>query len=405
MLIRSLFYLFCIGFLFLSDSSLNATSCNCDVNCCGALTTSKCKLKKGFIHLPARTQAFFVGDPVCRNQQENVPEADIFVRVKGKRRTTRPTVVFVHGFGETGDVWGCAQEELSDCYLTVAMDLRGFGRSSKTPAVPDLNGIHYTVDLNVQDIFLVLEKLGITRNIVIVGHSNGANYAFKYTSLHQEQIFKLVMINGPVLITPDCAADPYCSENCFNEFNCQQGYCWPFGLPFTKAVDLTLPLDLCLIEGGNEKECLKQWGQFIAPLWYNEPCQNKLKDAQQALVNSVVSNTQAIIKSIAFGANTEDLRYFIPTVTVPTLICIGSIDIIVNPETGRFYHANMPNSVLAEFVGKGHQMHVTDFKNFDRLLKKFIPACEFPDFTKVYDEGCCVCPNLIPPTPVCECSR
>lgn len=401
MKIRSLLLTLCMSFICLSD--INASTCDCNHNCCGSLNKSKHKLKTGFVKLPARTQTFFAGDPICEEQDEHVPAAEFFVRVKGKTSTTLPTIVFIHGFGETGDVWACAQEELSDCYLTVAMDLRGYGKSSKTPAVPDLGGIHYTVDLSVEDIFQVLQKIGITKNIVLVGHSIGSSYAFKYAYLHKSQIFKLVLVAGPPQVTPDCASEPTCAATCFNPFNCVEGFCWPFGISVTAATNLAQPLVDCLVGGGNEKDCLRLWGEFIAPIWFNEPCQDQLRAAQQTLVNSVVSNTPAIINSIFFDAATEDMRPFIPGVKVPTLLTVGSIDAVVNPGTGFFYHANMPNSSLAEFVGKGHQLHVTDFKNFDRLLKQFIQASEFPDYIKVFDEGCCVCPILLPHT--CDCSR
>jgi hypothetical protein len=78
------------------------------------------------------------------------------------------------------------------------------------------------------------------------------------------------------------------------------------------------------------------------------------------------------------------------------LLTFGSIDEAVNPGNSQFLHDNLPNSVLVEFVGKGHQMHVTDFKNFDALVAEFINACSFPDFTKVFNEGCCVCPLAVP---------
>ena len=95
-------------------------------------------------------------------------------------------------------------------------------------------------------------------------------------------------------------------------------------------------------------------------------------------------------------AASEDVRGLIPDVKIPTLICYGSIDAVVNPGTEKFYHENIPNSVLAEFVGKGHELHVTDYKNFNRLLNEFIASCKFPDFTKVFDQGCCICPKLKP---------
>jgi non-heme chloroperoxidase len=365
--------------------------------CCGKLKKSNCKVRKGFVDIPARTQSFFTGaagSPSCTFQQESVPQARLFYRTQGKFNPDQPTIVFVHGFGETSDIWRCAQEKLCKSYYTVSMDLRGYGRSSKTPAVPEPNGIHYTTDLSAEDVFQLLKALGVQQNIVLVGHSVAVNYVLKYNALHSEQISRLVLIGGPPLITPDCAVNANCATACFNPFTCQSGFCWPFGITASAATGLATPLVECLNAGGAQKDCLRLWGEFIAPIWFNEPCQDQLKAAQGSLISSVVSNTPAIITNIFFVAATEDFRPLLSSVKVPTLICFGTIDAVVNPGSEKFAHENIPNSVLAEFVGKGHELHVTDYKNFNRLLEQFIEACDLPDTIKVFDEGCCICPLL-----------
>jgi pimeloyl-ACP methyl ester carboxylesterase len=364
--------------------------------CCGKLKKSNCKVRKGFVDIPARTQSFFTGAPSCTSLQETVPSAKLFYRTQGKFNPHQPTIVFVHGFGETSDIWRCAQEKLCKSYYTIAMDLRGYGRSSKTPAAPEPNGIHYNVDLSTEDVFQLLKALDIKQNIVLVGHSVAVGYVLKYNALHPEQISRLVLIGGPPFLVPDCAVDANCATACFNPFTCQSGFCWPFGITTSTAAFLTAPLVACLNAGGAQKDCLRLWGEFIAPIWFNEPCQDQLKAAQGSLVSSVVSNTPAIVNSIFFFAVTEDFRVLLPNVKVPTLICFGTNDIVVNPGTGQFIHENVPNSVLAEFAGKGHQLHVTDYKNFNRLLEQFIEVCDLPDTIKVFDEGCCVCPLLKP---------
>lgn len=387
-----LLFLFAAGFNPCLAFSTNKT-CN---SCCGKLSESQCPVKKGCIRIPERTQQFFIGLPDCEFQEETVPAADIYFRKQGKSSDDRPTIVFIHGLGETSDAWLCAQEELCDCYCTVAMDLRGFGRSDKTPAAPQRGGIHYTLQLNVDDIFELLRKLGIKKNIVLVAHSLGANNAIKYVSLHQDQIIKLVLVGAYPFIVPDCAVTANCATSCTNPFTCEPGFCYPFGITQTFAAAITQPLVDCLNAGGSQKACLKVWGQFLAPIWYNEPCQKKLKNAQASLVKAIQSMTVPILNSIFFNGLTEDIRPLLPGITVPTLICYGSADLAVNPGNSLFLHANLVNSVIADFVGKGHQLHVTDYKNFNRLLREFITACQFPDSIKVINPHCCVCPLVKP---------
>jgi len=42
-----------------------------------------------------------------------------------------PAVVLIHGFGDTGEMWGPLAAELAATYTVIVPDLRGMGRSSK----------------------------------------------------------------------------------------------------------------------------------------------------------------------------------------------------------------------------------------------------------------------------------
>jgi pimeloyl-ACP methyl ester carboxylesterase len=248
----------------------------------------------------------------------------------------------------------------------------------------------------VDDIYTVLGALGITKNIVLVGHSLGANYAIRYASEHSDQVVKLVLTGAYPFIVPDCAVSSSCATSCFNPATCESNFCYAFGLTDTVVAGLTAPLTTCLGNGGTEEACLNLWAQFLAPIWYNEPCQSQLQEAQAGLVDAVTSSTVPIINSLFNFAVTEDIRSIAAGLTLPTLITFGSNDIVINPGNAALLHEQIANSVLAEFVGKGHQMHVTDYKSFDRLVAEFIGACSLPDTIKVFDQGCCVCPLTKP---------
>ncbi len=399
MIARVLCSIFTILFVFsFGPLSANSSVSSCSEACdfCKSLSHTKCKVKKGYVRLPERTQQYFIGYPDCEYAIETVPRAKLYYRAQGKFSKDKPTVVFVHGFGETGEIWQASQQELCKEYYTIAMDLRGFGKSSKTTPSPLPNGIHYTTDMYVEDIYEQLKELGIHDNIVLVGHSLGATYSIKYAATHQDQVAKLVLVGPFPFLTPDCAVDPDCATSCFNEATCEEGFCYPYGITQSTVNALFEPLVSCLANGGSEKECLAIEGAFMAPIWYNEPCQKKLKKAQAALVEAVVSNTPDIIFNFAANALSEDILLSLPDITAPTLICYGSIDIVDNPGNSQVIHDAVANSVLAEFVGKGHQLHVTDYTNFNRLLKEFIPSCQMADFIKIYDQGCCVDPLAKP---------
>ncbi|WP_433189299.1 alpha/beta fold hydrolase [Actinoallomurus sp. CA-150999] len=101
------------------------------------------------------------------------------VRTNGQRihlhiaGTIGPLILFCHGFPESSYSWRHQLDALSEAgYRAVAMDMRGYGRSSK-PA--DLAA--YSISRLVEDCVGVVEALGDS-TAVIVGHDFGAPVAW-----------------------------------------------------------------------------------------------------------------------------------------------------------------------------------------------------------------------------------
>lgn len=106
-----------------------------------------------------------------------------------------PRVVFVHGL---------FIDNLSSLYYSLAnpvaqagadailFDLRGHGRSERTPA-------GYTLDDSVEDLFGVVDALGVDGPVHLVGHSYGASVALRAGLRHPGRLA------GMTLIEPHCA--------------------------------------------------------------------------------------------------------------------------------------------------------------------------------------------------------
>lgn len=178
--------------------------------------------------------------------------------------------------------------------------------------------------------------------------------------------------------------------------------CWPYGLPLSIALGsqalVQNCINQCVGQGGPEQLCNTLcWGGFLEQTTgYNEDC-------REALMNAINAGTQEGLQlgfptysNIVEFTLTQDMRNLLPLIHVPTLICYGSIDNTVNPGASKFMHDTIPCSVLVEFVEKGHNMNVSDFHDFNMILQKFINSCSMPEFTKVFDQGCCVCPLVHP---------
>lgn len=111
---------------------------------------------------------------------------DIFVRSGG----SGPAVVLLHGFGDTGDMWGPMATELAKTHTVAVPDLRGMGRSSHPPG-------GYDKKTQAADIRAVLTKLGYDR-AAVVGHDIGNMVSYAYASLYPDKVDKLVLMDAPL---------------------------------------------------------------------------------------------------------------------------------------------------------------------------------------------------------------
>jgi pimeloyl-ACP methyl ester carboxylesterase len=121
-----------------------------------------------------------------RTQDVQTNGATIHVRVGGQG----PTVVLLHGFGDTGDMWAPLAADLARDHLVVVPDLRGMGLSSH----PDGG---YDKRTQAGDIRSVLTQLGLDR-AAIVGHDIGTMVAYAYAARYPDRTEKLVVMDAPV---------------------------------------------------------------------------------------------------------------------------------------------------------------------------------------------------------------
>ncbi|WP_371671820.1 alpha/beta hydrolase [Streptomyces sp. NBC_00289] len=103
-----------------------------------------------------------------------------------------PLVLLLHGFPESWYAWRHQLPALAAAgHRAVAVDVRGYGRSSKPPAVDD----YRMLDL-VEDNVAVVEALG-ERSAVVVGHDWGATVA-AHSALLRPDVFTAVgMLSVP----------------------------------------------------------------------------------------------------------------------------------------------------------------------------------------------------------------
>jgi pimeloyl-ACP methyl ester carboxylesterase len=105
-----------------------------------------------------------------------------------------PLVLLLHGFPEFWWTWRTQLPALGDAgYRAVAMDLRGYGGSDKTPRGYD------PVTL-AQDVSGVVKALG-ERSAVLVGHGWGGYAAWATAVLHAREVTALAAVSAPHPLT------------------------------------------------------------------------------------------------------------------------------------------------------------------------------------------------------------
>lgn len=107
------------------------------------------------------------------------------------------TVVFLHGLGDTGDLWRQTVEKLPPNTSSVSIDLLGFGNS------PRPKKASYSLDEQVASIAHTLTKLKLPKPYVLVGHSLGCLISIKFTQKYPGRVMRLVLCSPPIYDYPN----------------------------------------------------------------------------------------------------------------------------------------------------------------------------------------------------------
>lgn len=99
-------------------------------------------------------------------------------------------VILVHGWIGSWRYWVPLMQSLSLKYSVYALDLFGFGDSSKNTA-------HYSLDQQVRLIDEFMQKMGITKAVAI-GHALGAMVLTHFAHKHQDKLAKLLLVSVPL---------------------------------------------------------------------------------------------------------------------------------------------------------------------------------------------------------------
>jgi pimeloyl-ACP methyl ester carboxylesterase len=110
----------------------------------------------------------------------------IHVRVGGHG----PAVTLLHGYGETGDMWGALANDLAKDHTVVVPDLRGMGLSAHPAG-------GYDKKTQGGDVAGVLDALKIDKT-ALVTHDIGNMVGYAFAAEHRDRVTKFVLIDAPL---------------------------------------------------------------------------------------------------------------------------------------------------------------------------------------------------------------
>jgi pimeloyl-ACP methyl ester carboxylesterase len=137
-----------------------------------------------FLHTPALAIEPFPTS--FKTQTIKTNGTELHVRVGGQG----PAVVFLHGFGDTGDMWAPIAARLVAHHTVIVPDLRGMGLS----AHPDTG---YTKKNQARDIAGVMDALKVDK-AQLVTHDIGNMVGYALAAQYPARITKWVVIDAPL---------------------------------------------------------------------------------------------------------------------------------------------------------------------------------------------------------------
>jgi len=243
-----------------------------------------------------------------------------------KGNTDGLPVIFLHGYPDSWKSFQPVLKELSLAYRAFAIDLRGFGESSRPK-----NG--YSPDDFAEDVIAFLDVLNIKKTS-IVGHSMGSFIAQRLAQLFPERVDKLVLIGSASKVK----GNQVISE------------------ALKAVMTLQDPIDKNFaseFQSGTIKDRINQ--KFFESL-----VQESLKAPAWVWKNA--------LKELAGYDHSKELV----NIKHKTLIAWGTHDTIFSKEEQKLLLKAIPNASLNIYMDAGHSLNWEQAKTFSRDLEVFL---------------------------------
>lgn len=245
-------------------------------------------------------------------------------------------IVWVHGLPLDGSTWQAQLDHFSG-YRNIAIDLRGYGGSSKLP--PGAKGV---TALYVDDLTRLLDHLDIAR-ANIVGHASGGHGVLRFAAQRPDRVDRVVVIN----------ASP----------KFRRGGDWPWGFDEAAIEGLRAVYQDGGLSGFIDALFAPAFKESVAK------APPSLLEGYRALATRAGAETLfAFFDDIAF----DDDRGYLGDIRAPTLLMTGLLDDEVPPPVGAFMREAIPRAALIEIPDADHFLFATRPDLTNMLIEAFL---------------------------------
>ena len=247
-----------------------------------------------------------------------------------------PAVILIHGFFFDHTCWQRNIEVLARRYRVYALDLWGFGYSTRDP-------LPYSYPLFAAQLLAFMDRLNIDR-AALVGQSLGGGVAIEFSVRHPDRVSQLVLVDAAGMPNPE----PFTARM--------------FMLRGVGEALLRLPVDSI------RRRMLDDFFLYdpgsVTPALFQD-----LVRSQK--IRGTIAAALALMR-LRFADKLEAGIQQLAGRPIPTLIVWGEHDRAILPQIGLKMHALLPDSEFASIPSAGHVPNLEQPETFNRLLLEFI---------------------------------
>ena len=217
-------------------------------------------------------------------------------RVHYKDEGKGETLLLLHGFCESSEIWDDFRDTLAKRYRVITPDLLGHGETLP-PAVRNINGEYVnTMEMQAESAAAVLMSAGVGR-CTVVGHSMGGYTALAVAELFPEKVKGLCLFHSTAMADPEEKKGDR-----------------------DKAIDAVKKDKKAFLEG-------------LIPKMFAPANVGKMKD-YVGKVLSIAMNTHedGLIAALAGMRDRKDRQHVLESASYPVLFIIGKDDLLIPPD-------------------------------------------------------------------------